>query len=513
MLFLKKKHHHIADKFRKSFNRKFSVSLTKEEVRSAFYWFDNNKQVYASELDLVQILKAFLCVGEKSSIPENQYKNFALEQASKISKSGLNFDNPLSQNLNNLNDVKGSCFNLQTLVHDFNPSSTRKILLDITLNQFRNGMGGVWFADSFDIKPVLSAVTSDAEKHGYKSRVSLLDFTSMEASDGYADRTGIKAAFEMDYNQLSEELYGSFDDVDELLKSKIFSFLAIFCQEFSHEIKQARPSEIAKLLTVDKIINRAYDSPLQGESSKKLQHFLRDVFRIQGESHTEVILDVALDIEDKEQHMLSVFNPIIDALLNKEQKISSFAKSTVSFRDVLTEDAIILVILPPDNLTQDLAINLYRRAIHGELSSSTAPTDVIGDRRKLSEFEFRPVVCQHQAFSQKAGEAVVMAQSRALSMGTFHFMEYIRNSNNLDEKVSLEANLTNHLVVGNGYLGLGDELINNFLSYNSNKAYAMSYGHYDVKKKKQTEEISPSAFFVGRGVTVKVMDTKGENNV
>lgn len=62
------------------------------------------------------------------------------------------------------------------MVHDFNRVRSHSILMDLALNQFRSGQGGLWFTNLKDYEYAVSKISSDSILNNYKDRVLFIDF-------------------------------------------------------------------------------------------------------------------------------------------------------------------------------------------------------------------------------------------------------------------------------------------------------------------------------------------------
>lgn len=296
-------------------------------------------------------------------------------------------------------------------------------IFKINAPQFRSGNGGLWFLKADEASYVVNKLIDDSKRHNYHHRLSLIDHRDLSTSDGFTDRSGIKASINLDLKSLTdceglfiESIYNN-DKInkDILILTKII--LRVLILDFKSETMSiSNLKSLLNMFNIESTFERLHEEnpeTLLGKWVLKYFEYFHD-----NEQKNESILGF---MNSTIRDSINQINSVIGKM---DLLISSHSNKNVSYRDAIENNEIIITILPEDNDVSNLSTRLFRKSITPLFGVPIEP-----DCNGKSVIEhivpkingYFPCVFGHPAFHRVEGMSHISSQMRALRFGVFKY--------------------------------------------------------------------------------------------
>lgn len=363
----------------------------------------------------------------------------------------------LIQSLADIDDKDMRC---HTMVHGEQGRIANELLFKINAPQFRMGNGGVWFVNEDEAEDLVSCLKIDAKSHRYSHRLGILDFRPLSESDGFTDRSGIKLGFEQNLSSYigPEDLIlnPEFTDSHSIHYKKAFSIYRSITYVLRHEEVEATPENIRSCLDLKILIDMAFLTYAKDKSIECLRSMLKtlpgfkyDFDGYDRPSQLKQSSEVRQELSAIVMNGLKFFSIF-------ENLISSHAKDTITFSDIIYNNMVIIAILPKDNDdASKMAMSLFRKSMVPHLGMPIESlTQEIVNRKPERLVGFRPCIFGHSVVSQIMGMVSISAQLSALGFASYRFDEHFSNNMKaIDEEYRCaKVSVANHLFLPGGHV-------------------------------------------------------------
>jgi hypothetical protein len=321
-------------------------------------------------------------------------------------------------------------------------------IFKINVPQFRSGNGGHWFLKADEASYVVNKLIDDSKRHNYHHRLSLIDHRNLSTSDGFTDRSGIKASLDINLKGLVDFESAFLDCLyhNDRINNDFLELTKIILRVIILDFK----SEVMSISDLNSLLNMPY---------------IESTFeRLSEESHETALGKLVLNYfkyfdyyENNNESILDFINYTIRDCINQirtitdkmDSLISSHSNKIVSYRDAIDNNEVIITILPEDNDISDLSIALLRKSISTLLGT---PIDPVSFKNVIEHSPpkingYMPCVFGHPSFYRAKGMGTFSAQMRALKFGVFKYeMDLmLYKESEPDEYRSNTLNIGNHL--------------------------------------------------------------------